>query len=83
MKHCVFCCSDKCQDSIALAIKAKEHLDMVWMLEHDCVLQKYHSDSSVLHETSNTSVWLENSDIRQLIKDCMEYATVLMKLKLS
>lgn len=81
MKHCVFCAAkiDKNMQAITSAIMIKEALEEQWELEHDCVLMAYHSKFSIIDETSNTSIYLENDDATQLICDCMEFAAERIK----
>ena len=76
MKHCIFCAAKIPQNraGITSARHTREILEEQWELEHDCVLQSYHSTFEELNEEHNISLWLENTDIHQLINDCMEYA---------
>ena len=81
MKHYVFCASNKCKDSIELAKRAMNILDEAWMLEHDCILQSYHSSFKIEESEFNTEISLENSSTLQLIDDCMDFARTLERIK--
>ena len=82
MRHCVFCASNECADAINIAKQAMDCLDMQWMLEHDCILQSYHSEFWTGDgDRYNTAIYLENDDIHQLINDCMEFAILNHELR--
>jgi len=82
MKHCIFCSATRMVDDVRRAMTAMNICDTGWFLEHDCIMQKYHSDFTMTTEMSNTSIWLENEDVHQLIKDCMEFSATQKELKM-
>ena len=77
MKHYIFCCSNDYPDKIEMAIKTKNILALQWMLEHDCILQSYHSTFNVIKSDYNTEITLENDNVSQLIDDAMSFARYL------
>lgn len=84
MKHCVFCAAliQQNEKGISHAKYIKDMLEERWELEHDCILQSYHSKLEERNEEHNISIWLDNEDIHQLINDCMEYAREKRELDL-
>lgn len=82
-KHCVFCagifpCNE---ESIRIAKKAMDWLDERWSVEADVVLCDYHSKFTYTESGNNVEIYLTNDDLRQLIKDCMEWAVTTYSLK--
>lgn len=76
MKHCVFCASvnhPKNQVAIFAAKAAMFRMDLEWMLEYD-VCGAVHSAITESNDFSNYSIWLENENVQDLIKDCMYFA---------
>ena len=77
MKHCVFSAAidhPSCQEAIRRAKGVVAFLDNEWALEHDCILESYHSTFTEKQEYGNYSVWLSNGKDYQLISDCMAWA---------
>lgn len=75
MRHCVFCASKECEYEIGVAKRTMNSLAEQWDVEHDVVLCAYHSEFVWLDGFGNVEICLENDDVHQLIKDCMEWAT--------
>lgn len=84
MRHCVFCAGKdipKNKKAIELANKTYQRLEEEWMLEHDCILQSYHSVFEKSEDEGNIVIWLTNDRVYQLIQDCMEFASLMQYLK--
>lgn len=82
MKHYVFSAGTgipENQLAISAANTVAKLLDTKFGLENDSVEAPYHSSITVEgnSRTPNIEVYLENEDVQQLIKDCMEWAVEL------
>lgn len=77
MKHYVFCCSNEYPERIKVAKHIVDLLELHWMLEHDCIMQAYHSKFSVREDNFNTEISLENENVSTLIDDAMLFAREL------
>lgn len=82
MKHCVYCAGilERNKKSVKIAEQVKNMLELQWMLEHDCILQSYHSEFEQINGEHNIEIYLSNDDMSQLIDDCMEFAMLRQKL---
>lgn len=79
-KHCVFCASNEsCPKAIYVATRIAKEVSDRFDLDHDVVESAYHSDVEVVDEGANTSVWMSNDTLSQLIDDCMIFAVELSK----
>ena len=77
MKHYVFCCSNKHKQEIQKAKGVVDMLSLAWMLEHDCIIQAYHSKFAIREDNFNTEISLESENVSTLIDDAMLFAREL------
>lgn len=77
-KHWVFSASNEsCGDVIKVALYTAKSLGWTFELENDVVECAYHSTIKVHDDGYNTCISLQNTDLYQLIDDCMRFAVEL------
>lgn len=77
-KHWVFSASNEsCADAIKVALDTAKSLEFAFLLHNDVVECAYHSTIKIHNDGYNTCISLQNTDLYQLIEDCMEFAVEL------
>lgn len=78
-KHCVFCASNEmAAKDIYVAVKTANELDKMFCLDNDVAECVYRSEIKINDDDGgNTSIWLSNKYLTQLIDDCMRFAIEL------
>ena len=71
----------KNKQSIEAALSVAEMLRHFWSEEADVVENDYHSKIVEAKGDYNIEIYLENDDITQLVKDCVEFGVEMYKKK--
>lgn len=83
-KHYVFCAAiyePKNKQSIEAALSISAMLRHFWSVEADVVENDYHSKIVEVNGDYNIEIYLENDDLAQLVKDCVEFGIEMYKKK--
>lgn len=86
MHHYVFCAAinhPANEKSIKIAKGVVNTLQNDWQLEADIVLCNYHSSITIIESCGNIEIKFDNNNTTQLIDDCMEFARLQGRYKIT